>query len=116
MTYATINEIAESPSLLNRVRACVAEQAAANNVSIANPMGWVMDRMLTIAASPEWDDQWEYARNTYTPQFNPDTGARPDVISDANILAAVQPLVLALKPTEPTTTAEETATEGGLLG
>ena len=101
MTYATINEIAESPSLLNRVRACVAEQAAAHNVSISSPMGWVMDRMLTIAASPEWDDQWEYARATYTPQFNPDTGARPDVISDAHILAAVQPLILALVPPEP---------------
>lgn len=101
MSYSTILEVAASDSLNGRIQAAAAQEAAAAGVTISSLVTWVASKMLVLAASSGWDEKWEYARQTYTPQFNPDTGARPDVISDADILAAVQPLVLALKPETP---------------
>lgn len=101
MSYTTIINIAESPSLQRRVQAAVAKEAAAAEVSIPYLATWVADRMLHIAATSGWDQKWEYYEASYTPIYNPDVGARPDVVTDEDILAAIQPLVLALKPVDP---------------
>lgn len=100
MGYIDIINAAESPTLQRRVTAAVAQEAASAGLSIASMSGWVAEHMLTIAATSGWGEKWAYAVDTYAPQFNPDTGARPDVISDADILTAVQPLVQALVPDE----------------
>jgi hypothetical protein len=84
MTYNSIREMATSPSLLARIAASAAQQG------IDNPVVWANDNMWKLAASPAWDDKWDYAKATQTPNVNPDTGARNDVISDGDILSAVQ--------------------------
>lgn len=111
MSYMSIIETSESPTLRRRVQAAAAQEMAAAGVTVSSIEGWVAERMLRLAATSGWADSWAYAQDTYTPQFNPDTGARPDVISDGAILAAVQPEVLALVPeeSEPATAATSTA-------
>lgn len=84
MSYSSIVEMSQSASLQMRIVAAAAAEGT------ANPYEWVSSRMWEFATQPSWDDSWDYAKGVYTPQFNPDMGARPDVISDANILAAVQ--------------------------
>jgi len=98
MSYMSIIQAAESSSLARRVQAAVAQEAASADVDIPSVGQWVADQMLHLVATSGWGDKWQYAKDTYRPDFNPDTGARTDVISDADILAAVQPLVLALQP------------------
>lgn len=99
MSYMSIIEAAESSTLARRVHAAAAQEAASADVAL--PPGWVAGQMLHIVATSGWGDKWQYAKDTYRSDFNPDTGARTDVISDADILAAVQPLVLALQPEPP---------------
>lgn len=43
-----------------------------------------------MASQPGWAEAWDYALGTASPDNNPDTGARPGVINDSMILAAVQ--------------------------
>ena len=102
MSYLTIMNIANSHTLQQRIQAAAAQEAANADVTLTGGVTtWVLQNMLTLAATPNWADKWAYAEDTSTVNVNPDTGARSDVISDADILAAVQPLVLALKPAEP---------------
>lgn len=84
MSYNSIREMAASSSLLSRVAAAAAQEGT------DSPVAWANSNMWKLAASPGWDDQWDYAKATATPNVNPDTGARTDVISDSDILAAVQ--------------------------
>lgn len=92
MSYTSIIEIHQSGSLMSRITACAAMEG------IENPQDWVMARMWMFAAQPGWAEDWDYARDTYTLEKNPDTGVRPDVISDTDILAAVQALRAANQP------------------
>lgn len=101
MSYLSIINMAESPSLRRRIQAAAAKEAAAAGVTLSSLEGWVADKMLHIAATSGWDQKWEYYEVNYTPVFNPDEGARPDVITDEDILAMVQPLILALQPEPP---------------
>ncbi len=87
MTYNSVSEMAASGSLTNRVAACAAKEG------IENPTGWAGSHMWQLASSLNWDAQWDYAKATATVNTNPDIGARDDVISDADILAAVQNIV-----------------------
>lgn len=102
MTYQTIMDMANSHSLQQRMQAAAAKEAATAGVTLPGGVaGWVLDNILAIAATSGWDQKWEYYDVNYTPIYNPDEGARPDVVTDEDILTAVQPLVLALKPAEP---------------
>lgn len=92
MAYVHLVEMASSQSLMNRIAACAALEG------IDNPREWAMARMWKIAATPGWADDWSYASDEYTPEKNPDTGARPDVIGDEKILPAVQAIVAAENP------------------
>lgn len=85
-TYATISLIATTPRFAERLYACAAQQGA------ADPTGWVHQRRYAIAASPGWAakvDSWLAA--------NPDGGDEwaqlPEVLSDGDILAVIQPLL-----------------------
>lgn len=79
-----IVEIAQNNSIIYRVAA----QAALEGEE--QPVAWATTNIWKIAAQPGWAEDWQYARDQETPNVNPDTGARSDVISDAKILAAVQ--------------------------
>jgi len=89
MSYNSIAEMAASTSLTNRIAAAAAKEG------INNPSGWAGDHMWQIVSSPNWDVQWDYAKDNATVNVNPDTGARQDVINDNDILAAVQAAVAA---------------------
>lgn len=84
MAYSSIVEMAQSNSLLNRVAAAAAGEGE------SDPLTWVHQNAWEIAAQPGWADAWDYARDNATADDNPDTGARPAVISDGMILASVQ--------------------------
>lgn len=83
-TYATIALVAATPRFQERLVACAAQQGA------PDPAQWVWQRRYTLAAAPSWAakvDSWLAA--------NPDGGDGwahdQSVISDADILAVVQP-------------------------
>lgn len=83
MSYRSTVKMAVSTSLRERII------AAAANEGEPDPEGWVQANMWPIVTSPGWADKWDYAVDNYNDDYNPDTGARPGVISDADILAAV---------------------------
>lgn len=94
MTYQSIVEMAGSPSLAGRITGAAAQEGH------PDPNGFVRDSIWFIVAKDTgWAAAWDYARDNATADDNPDTGARPGVISDAMILAVVQPMIP--PPTEP---------------
>lgn len=86
MAYQSIVEMSRSTTLQMRIAACAAMEG------IEDPQTWAAQRMWKFASQPGWADAWSYASDTYTDEKNPNTGARPDVIGDAMILASVQAL------------------------
>lgn len=84
MSYQAITSMRNSPSLTQRIVACVAQEG------IDNPETAVSQYMWKIIARVDWVSAWDSATETYTLDKNPDTGIRPDVITDNMILAAVQ--------------------------
>ena len=84
MSYRSVVEMAQSQSLRERITAAVAAEG------ISNPEAWTASNMWAIVSAPGWGDQWAYASDTYQVNANPDYGARTDVISDQDILSAVQ--------------------------
>ena len=86
MSYLSVVEMAGSNSLLQRITAAAAGEGQ-TDASL-----WAQQNIWQLVASPDWDDAWDYAKATYTPDANPDTGARPGVINDNMILSAVQAL------------------------
>ena len=85
-TYSTISLIATTPQFQERIHACAAQQGA------ADPVQWAWDHRYTIAATPSWAakvDSW-LAGN---PGGGTGWAADQSVISDPDILAAVQPML-----------------------
>jgi hypothetical protein len=89
MSYQSIVEMAGSNSLLMRVTAAAAQEGA------TEPSTFAQIHMWHLASSTDWVQAWDYAKGAATVNNNPDIGARDDVINDAMILAAVQPLLSA---------------------
>lgn len=83
MTYTALAAMNGSGTLRSRIIAAAAEEG------IPNPDTQVSTYMWRIIARAEWKDRWQDATVNYTPVYNPDTGARPDVITDAMIKSAV---------------------------
>ena len=87
MSYLTQGEIATNASMLSRVAQC----AAGEGISF-DPDIWTWENRRRWAASPDWDDAWEYARNVHPePEYDP--GADPAVITDQAILSTIQPMI-----------------------
>lgn len=84
MTYKALAEMYESSSLRARITAAAAEEG------INNPDTRLEQLMWKIVARTEWKDAWHGATMNYNESFNPDTGARPDVITDQMIQDVVQ--------------------------
>lgn len=84
MTYSALSNMRRSASLQERLVAATAQEG------ITDPDQWVVTHSWEIVARTEWVARWNDAEINYNPTFNPDTGARPDVITDGHILAAIQ--------------------------
>lgn len=84
MSYTSVVEMANSSSLIGRLT------AAAAGETITSPEQWTRTNLWTLVSSPGWADKWQYADDNATVNTNPDLGIRNDVISDADILSAVQ--------------------------
>jgi hypothetical protein len=82
VSYYDIAQMSADLDLTSRVAACAAQEGK------PDPRQWAADRMLVIAASPGWSDSWAYA----VANGNEFPGRDAAVITDANILSAVQPL------------------------
>lgn len=91
MTYATIATLSEDAALRRRVIACAADEGKSDF-----PEDWVGQRRWLFATTPGWADAWESA--VANGVENP--GADETVITDAAILARVQPLDLPPEPEE----------------
>lgn len=83
MTYMALASMNTSGSLRQRIIAAAAEEG------IPNPDTQVQAYMWRIIARAEWKARWTDALVNYTDVYNPDIGARPDVITDQMIKTAV---------------------------
>lgn len=84
MSYNAQAIIAHDQQILNRVIAC----AASENVP-DHPVAWVNNRAWRFAAQPGWGSKYASALAANIP----DPGLDESVISDADILTAVQLLL-----------------------
>lgn len=80
MSYSTLFQLATDSGFLHRVTACAATQG------ITQADKWADDNRWVMAAQPGFDDAYAYAVNTSVE----DPGNSPVVITDEQILSAVQ--------------------------
>jgi hypothetical protein len=88
MSYSSQAQLANDYAFQERIAACAAVEVPKTH----QPRQWATDHAWWIAASPGFADAYEYALNTEVP--NP--GGDPAVITDSQILAAVQALITEL--------------------
>ena len=86
MSYNSIVQMAQSESLANRITAAAASEG------IPDPVGWTRENTWKFATQEGGSEAWAYAFDNLNANQNPDIGYRTDVISDEQILAAVQAL------------------------
>jgi len=96
--YLAISEIAQSPSMNDRMRAAATQQSHLGNtpdIDPNDPLTWVSAHAYLWASSPGWGEAWDYAKATHPPAEDEpayDPGKDPGVITDSMILATVQAL------------------------
>lgn len=83
MALFDVSLLARDIDFMNRIAACASIEGKS-----ANGMDWAITNMWTIAASPTFGEKYAYALAANVP--NP--GRDETVISDAEILSAVQPI------------------------
>lgn len=88
MSYSSIVEMTASASLQARIAA-----AAADEGYVGDPLVWARSNVWLVVSQSDWIAAWDSARASSSENWNPDTGARDDVITDGMILAVVQPMV-----------------------
>ena len=88
MTYLIQNEIASSLSMQNRVAQCAAGQ------DVPDPDRWTFDHRRVWAAAPGWDSAWESSMAAHPDDPTHDPGADGAVITDNEILAQVQSMIV----------------------
>jgi hypothetical protein len=89
MSYLTQSVIAANPYMVTRVAQCATKEGA------EEPDTWANQNARKWAASPGWDEAWEYALNTHPEAADYDPGRDETVITDAMILSSVQPMITA---------------------
>src|SRR5262245_22860724 len=92
MSYSAQALLSQDGDFINRVSACAAVETDKSQY----PKRWAEENIWWIAAAPGFADQYEYALNSQPP--NPRPGDDPAVITDAQILSAVQALWAELHP------------------
>ena len=85
MSYSAHALLAADGDFWNRVTACASVEVPLTHA----PTVWTTEHIWRIAASPGFADAYEYALNTNVER----PGNDPAVITDAQILAAVQHLL-----------------------
>jgi len=85
MSYSSQAMLSMDTDFMNRVNAAAAVEVPHSH----QPQRWGADNIWWIAAAPGFADSYEYALNTNVER----PGNDPAVITDAQILAAVQALV-----------------------
>ena len=85
MSYATVAVIRQDPWISDRVAACVALEGIPGR-----PEEWPIEHAWELATQPGWAAAWESALAAHAndPSYRP--GADEAVITDAQILSAVQ--------------------------
>lgn len=81
MSYLDITRMTESAGLAGRITACAASEG------ITYPEMWRQTATWAVCSQPGWDEAWASAAAA---GIDGDPGERGDVITDAQILAAVQ--------------------------
>jgi hypothetical protein len=94
--YLAIAAIAQDVYMNERLRACVTQEASEGTIplQVDDAQNWVVQNAYVWAASPGWGTDWQYALDTNAgadPPFEP--GKDPAVITDEQILSAVQALI-----------------------
>jgi len=84
MSYTSISQCAADTAFFQRVQACAAQEGEGSN-----PGAWASTHIWMIASDPEIEASYAYAVET----GNPDPGGDPSAITDAQILAKVQPMI-----------------------
>jgi hypothetical protein len=102
MSYATQSQLARDQDFIARCTACAAREI--DPASPTSSQSWVIANIWELAATPGFDDKYEYAINSQHSRPGWD-GA---VITDGDILAAIQAL-LAKVPADPVPVSEEPA-------
>jgi hypothetical protein len=92
MSYATQSQLARDQDFLSRCTACAAKEI--DPASPTSAQFWVNNNAWKLAASPGFDDSYEYAINTGVGR----PGWEAAVITDAAILSAVQALLAEVPP------------------
>lgn len=88
MSYSSISALSQDPDLKARLAACAAVEGKGDGF----PEWWVESNKWTLAITPGWGDSYAYA----VAVGNERPGNDESVITDAMILAAVQPLAAAV--------------------
>ncbi len=94
MSYTTINQCANDEAFLARLRAAAAQEGHSNPEYAASALlRWPVSSASDVA------EAYEFAVNS----GNENPGGDPTVITDAQILAKVQPILEAYEPPPPPT-------------
>lgn len=98
-SYLAISAIANDEWMLERMNACATQQAKLGEtpglLSVGNPgdpLLWVQANRYVWASSPGWGEQWQYALDSKPDEPGYEPGKDISVITDEDILAAVQHL------------------------
>jgi hypothetical protein len=92
MTYYTVAEMLDSPSLMRREYAAIAKEG------IDPPENWQYSHRWKLASQPGWDAAWDSALAAHPDDPDYDPGKDSGVITDGMILSAVQGLIVAETP------------------
>ena len=111
MSYSSQAALSVDPHFTNRVSACAAVEIPNSGLATTPPVPtgpeWAGRYIWAVAAAPGFADAYEYALNTSVE----DPGKDPAVITDAQILAAVQGLLPPAPPVVEETVVEEPPSE-----
>jgi hypothetical protein len=91
MSYNSIAASAGDYALQRRIASCAAQEGAPGD-----PMTWALTNIWSIVSEPEIENPYEYAMG----QENPNPGGDEGVITDAVLLAHIQPMIIGTPPPE----------------
>jgi hypothetical protein len=86
MAYSDVAELSGDSFFINRVAACYAIETGGDK---QNPQQWAMEHNWEMAAQPGFGEAYTYAKDTDVPDPGKDVG----VITDNQILGAVQSII-----------------------
>jgi hypothetical protein len=98
-SYLSISEIASDKWMFERMMAATTQQSYLRTIAVDDVYTWVTLNRYVWASSPGWGAAWDSALAGHPDDDTYEPGKDPAVITDGQILAAVQ--VLAGVPVTP---------------